>query len=102
MLALLFAPATGFMTGSIHQKWGKLPDSVSMAGACPIVVGAGGKKVAGYSENNVPVRKDSAGEFVYDSRAALGTAIGASNKAPLFKGKVVPTGRAMLQPMNFN
>lgn len=71
------APAVSMVQGCSPQGiFGKLPDSVSMAGAVPVFVGSDGTKVDGYSGESTPVRKGFASEFVYGPRTSMGEALG--------------------------
>jgi len=58
-------------------NWGKLPPSVDMAGACPIVIGVNGKE-DGYGGTVAPIRKGTRSEWIYESRASLGQALDCS------------------------
>ena len=79
------------------QPWGKMPASCCMAGATPMTVDgkfSGGDPLAGE-----PVRKGYGSEFVYDSRVPLSQTLGCQTPSA---GKALPSGQALLKPMNFN
>ena len=94
------APAPSLLMNGDSKTFGKLPESVSMAGACPVLVGPNGKE-AGYSGSSAPVRAGSCSGFVYESAVPLSAALGMSFKEGV-EGRVVPTKNAMVMPMNFN
>jgi len=64
-------------------RFGKLPASASMAGACPMIVGSdgSGKYIGGDTLSGPAIRQGGRNEFVWNSRAPLSLSTGTFFKA---------------------
>jgi hypothetical protein len=85
------------MVSSFGKDFGKLPASVSMAGATPVVVGEGGGSYKGGDTLSCEMnarRESMSSDFVYGARESLGEAIGSTFKV----GMVVPTMLKAAEP----
>jgi hypothetical protein len=92
------APGVSMMAvGGQVVDFGKLPASVSMAAATPVVVGKDSTKYSGGDTLSKPtVRKGAYSEFV-DNRTPLSQAVGSQ-----FTVDRAPTGTPLLKPMDYN